>query len=404
MLIRLAWRNIWRNKKRSIITITAIVIAVFLAILMRSMQLGMYDNMIQNVVGSYTGHVQVHSNGFWEEQTIDNAFVYNDSLIQKIKKTEDVAGTTKRIQSGCLSSYGDLSKFVFVTGIEPKKEQLLTDWNKRLIDGQLLQTNSNSVNVGKGIAKYYNLKIGDTLIFIGQGYHGIQAVGAYPVSGILDMKNPNLNNTSVFMSLPKAQDFLSANNLMTHLVINKKQYSKEADIVATIKKQLNQDYEIMSWQEMMPEIETIIQADSAGGLIMIFILYMIITFGIFGTVLMMTQERKYEFGVVISIGMRKTKLMVAMVYETIFLSAIGILLGIVLSRPIVLYFYNNPLEFPSDQVEMMENQGFEAVIPFMSSYDIPITHGLIIFFISLIICFYPILTIYKLNPIKAMKR
>lgn len=404
MLIRLAWRNIWRNKKRSIITITAIVIAVFLAILMRSMQLGMYDNMIQNVVGSYTGHVQVHSNGFWEEQTIDNAFVYNDSLIQKIKKTEDVAGTTKRIQSGCLSSYGDLSKFVFVTGIEPKKEQLLTDWNKRLIDGQLLQTNSNSVNVGKGIAKYYNLKIGDTLIFIGQGYHGMQAVGAYPVSGILDMKNPNLNNTSVFMSLPKAQDFLSANNLMTHLVINKKQYSKEADIVATIKKQLNQDYEIMSWQEMMPEIETIIQADSAGGLIMIFILYMIITFGIFGTVLMMTQERKYEFGVVISIGMKKTKLMVAMVYETIFLSAIGILLGIVLSRPIVLYFYNNPLEFPSDQVEMMENQGFEAVIPFMSSYDIPITHGLIIFFISLIICFYPILTIYNLNPIKAMKR
>ena len=404
MLIRLAWRNIWRNKKRSIITITAIVIAVFLAILMRSMQLGMYDNMIQNVVGSYSGHVQVHSNGFWEEQTIDNAFVYNDSLIQKIKKTEDVAGTTKRIQSGCLSSYGDLSKFVFVTGIEPKKEQLLTDWNKRLIDGQLVQTNSNSVNVGKGIAKYYNLKIGDTLIFIGQGYHGMQAVGAYPVSGILDMKNPNLNNTSVFMSLPKAQDFLSANNLMTHLVINKKQYSEEADIVATIKKQLNQDYEIMSWQEMMPEIETIIQADSAGGLIMIFILYMIITFGIFGTVLMMTQERKYEFGVVISIGMKKTKLMVAMVYETIFLSAIGILLGIVLSRPIVLYFYNNPLEFPSDQVEMMENQGFEAVIPFMSSYDIPITHGLIIFFISLIICFYPILTIYKLNPIKAMKR
>ena len=232
----------------------------------------------------------------------------------------------------------------------------------------------------------------------------MQAVGAYPVSGILDMKNPNLNNTSVFMSLPKAQDFLSANNLMTHLVINKKQYSEEADIVATIKKQLNQDYEIMSWQEMMPEIETIIQADSAGGLIMIFILYMIITFGIFGTVLMMTQERKYEFGVVISIGMKKTKLMVAMVYETIFLSAIGILLGIVLSRPIVLYFYNNPLEFPSDQVEMMENQGFEAVIPFMSSYDIPITHGLIIFFISLIICFYPILTIYNLNPIKAMKR
>ena len=404
VLIKLAWRNIWRNKKRSIITIMAIVIAVFLAIVMRSMQLGMYDNMIQNVVGSYSGHVQIHSNGFWEEQTIDNAFGYNDSLIQKIENNKDVFNTTKRIQSGCLSSFDDLSKFVLITGIEPEREQLMTDWNKRLVDGQLLVAESKAINIGKGVAKYYNLEIGDTLIFIGQGYHGMQAVGAFPVCGVLDMKNPNLNNTSVFMSLSTAQDFLSANDLMTHLVINKKEYSEEADIVAAISQGLNEDYEIMTWQAMMPEIETIIQADSAGGLIMIFILYMIITFGIFGTVLMMTQERKYEFGVVVSIGMKKVKLMISMVYETVFLTSLGVLLGIALSRPIVLHFYNNPLEFPSDQVEMMENQGFEAVVPFMSSYDIPITHGLIIFFISLAICIYPILTIYKLNPIKAMKR
>jgi putative ABC transport system permease protein len=404
MLIKLAWRNIWRNKKRSFITITAILIAVFLAIIMRSLQLGMYDNMIQNVVGSYSGHVQVHSNGYWEEQTIDNAFEYNDSLIQKIETNVDVTNTTKRIQSGCLSSNSDLSKFVFVTGIEPQKEQLMTDWNKRLIDGELLKPNSQSINIGKGIAKYYDLQIGDTLIFIGQGYHGMQAVGAFQVSGILDMKNPALNNISVFMSLSSAQEFLSAEGLMTHLVINKKEYSDEKEIVTSLQKDLNENYEIMSWQEMMPEIEQVIQADSAGGLIMIFILYMIITFGIFGTVLMMTQERKYEFGVVVSIGMKKVKLMISMVYETIFLTSIGILLGILLSRPIVLHYYNNPLEFPAEEAEMMESQGFEAVIPFMSSYDIPITHGLIIFFISLIICIYPIITIYKLNPIKAMKR
>ena len=404
MLVKIAWRNIWRNKRRSIITISAIVIAVFLAIIMRSMQLGMYDNMIQNIVGSYSGHIQIHSNGYWEEQTIDNAFTYNDSLIEKIEANKDVDHTTKRIQSGCLSSFKDLSKFVFVNGIEPEKEQLMTDWNKRLVEGKLLTSNSNSVNIGKGIAKYYDLKVGDTLIFVGQGYHGMQAVGAFPVCGIIDMKNPNLNNVSVFMSLTTAQDFLSANDLMTHLIINKKEYSDEQDIVSSLGKNLKEEYEMMTWQEMMPEIEQVIKADSAGGLVMIFILYMIITFGIFGTVLMMTQERKYEFGVVVSIGMKKIKLMISMVYETIFLTSIGVLTGVFLSRPLVLYFYNNPLEFPSEQAEVMENQGFENIIPFMSSYDIPITHGFIIFFISLFICIYPIITIYKLNPVKAMKR
>ena len=404
MLVKIAWRNIWRNKRRSIITISAIVIAVFLAIIMRSMQLGMYDNMIRNIVGSYSGHIQIHSNGYWEEQTIDNAFTYNDSLIEKIEANKDVDHTTKRIQSGCLSSFKDLSKFVFVNGIEPEKEQLMTDWNKRLVEGKLLTLNSNSVNIGKGIAKYYDLKVGDTLIFVGQGYHGMQAVGAFPVCGIIDMKNPNLNNVSVFMSLTTAQDFLSANDLMTHLIINKKEYSDEQDIVSSLGKNLKEEYEMMTWQEMMPEIEQVIKADSAGGLVMIFILYMIITFGIFGTVLMMTQERKYEFGVVVSIGMKKIKLMISMVYETIFLTSIGVLTGVFLSRPLVLYFYNNPLEFPSEQAEVMENQGFENIIPFMSSYDIPITHGFIIFFISLFICIYPIITIYKLNPVKAMKR
>lgn len=404
MLIKLAWRNIWRNKKRSLITITAIVIAVFLAICMRSLQLGMYDNMIKNVVGSYSGHVQIHSNGYWEEQTIDNAFLYNDSLIKIIENNTNVEHTTKRIQSGCLSSFDDLSKFVFVNGIEPQKEQLMTNWNKRLMEGELLTPNSSSINIGKGIAKYYNIKVGDTLIFVGQGYHGMQAVGAFPVCGILDMKNPNLNNVSVFMSLSTAQDFLSANDLMTHLIINKKEYTDEESIVSSLSENFKEEYEIMTWQEMMPEIEQVIQADSAGGLVMIFILYMIITFGIFGTVLMMTQERKYEFGVVVSIGMRKIKLMIAMVYETIFLTSIGVLSGIILSRPLVLYFYNNPLEFPAEQAEMIENQGFEAVIPFMRSYDIPITHGLIIFFISLFISIYPVITIYNLNPVKAMKR
>ena len=404
MLIKLAWRNIWRNKKRSLITITAILIAVFLAIIMRSMQLGMYDNMIQNVVGSYSGHVQIHNEGYWDEQTIDNAFADNDSLNQTLENREDVSVVTKRIQSGCLSSFNDLSKFVFVTGIELEKEQRMTDWSKRLLEGELLKEGNDAINIGKGIAKYYNLNVGDTMVFIGQGYHGMQAVGAFPVGGILDMKNPNLNNVSVFMPLNMAQEFLSAQGMLSQLIVSKAIYGDEDALAASLKENLGQTYEVMTWREMMPELEQIIQADSAGGLVMVFILYMIITFGIFGTVLMMTQERKYEFGVVVSIGMKKLKLMITMVYETIFLTSIGVLAGIICSRPIVLYYHNNPFRFPEEQVKMMENQGFEAIIPFMSSYDIPITHGLTIFFISLLICIYPILTIYKLNPITAMKR
>ena len=402
MLVKLAWRNIWRNKKRSLITISAIFIAVFLNIMLRALQLGMYDNMINNVVGSYSGYIQIHSKGFWDEQIVDNSFSLNEDFLNEIESIDGVSNTLQRIQSGSLASLSDLSKFVFVTGIEPSKESSLTNWEKRLIDGQLLTGKSKSLNIGKGVAKYFDLKIGDTLVLIGQGYHGMQAVGAYPVSGILDLKNPTLNKITVFMTLSNAQDFLSAKNMITHLILNKQENKDEDAIALNVKNLLNNEaYEVMTWREMIPELEQTIKADSAGGLVMVFILYMIVAFGIFGTVLMMTQERKYEFGVLISIGMKKIRLIKTMIYETILLASVGVFLGIALSRPIIIFL--SPIKFPEEQAQMMENMGFEAVIPFMNTYDIPLTHGFIIFFISLIVCLYPLSVILKLDPIKAMK-
>ena len=402
MLIKLAWRNIWRNKKRSLITISAIFIAVFLCVLLRALQLGLYDNMINNVVGSYSGYIQIHSKGFWDEQIVDNSFSPDKGFINEIESINGVSNTLQRIQSGSLASSSDLSKFVFVTGIEPLKESSLTNWEKRLIKGQLLKEESKSLNVGKGVAKYFDLKIGDTLVLLGQGYHGMQAAGAYPVSGILDLKNPTLNKITVFMTLSNAQDFLSAQNMITHLILNKQENKDEDAIAIDIKNLINDEvYEVMTWREMIPELEQTIKADSAGGLIMVFILYMIVTFGIFGTVLMMTQERKYEFGVLISIGMKKIRLIKTMIYETVLLASVGAILGIALSRPVIILL--SPIKFPKEQAQMFENLGFEAVIPLMNTYDIPLTHGFIIFFISLIVCLYPLSVIIKLDPIKAMK-
>ena len=405
MLIKIAWRNVWRNKRRSFITIAAIFIAIFLAIIMRSLQLGMYDNMIKNVVGSFSGYFQLHSKGYWEDKNIDNSYKVGKSTIKNIKEIEGVSNVIKRIQTGVLSSNNNLSKFLYVTGIEQKEEQKLTDWNKRLVDGRLLDSEDKSIIIAKGVARYYNAKVGDSLIFIGQGFHGMQAVGIYPIQGIIDMKNPNLNNMSVFMNLSVAQDFVSADQRITNLVIDKEQYFDEIKIVESIESKIDiQSNDLMTWKEMTPELDQLIQADNAGGMIVIIILYMIVSFGIFGTVLMMTQERLYEFGVLISIGMKKSKLMTTLIFETIFLTFIGVFIGFVISRPIVNYFHFNPIRLFGSAAAQLESAGFEPVLPFMNTYDIPFIHGLIIILISLATCIYPIIVISNLNPIKAMNR
>ena len=84
MILKIAWRNIWRNNKRTLISTLSISGALFLVILMRSMQLGFYDGIIKTVVQSYSGYVQVHANGYWEKQSVNNSMEVDDRLIDEI--------------------------------------------------------------------------------------------------------------------------------------------------------------------------------------------------------------------------------------------------------------------------------------------------------------------------------
>ncbi len=404
MLIKIAWRNLWRNKKRSIITMTSIAIAVMLAVFMRAMQLGMYENMIHNVVGSYVGYAQIHGKGYWDEQSLDNAMKITPEMREKILSVPGVKNILQRIQSFSLGSRKDHTKGVYIAGIEMDEERNMVDWGKRLTGGQLLQKGKNEVMIAKDVAKVFKAEVGDTMIFIGQGYHGMSAAGKYRIAGIVDMKNPKLNSLSVFMPLQTAREYLSAEGIITHLIIDKTPRADERRLVASLRSTLDTSkYEVMGWREMLPELEQAILADNVGGLLMVFILYMIITFGIFGTVLMMTQERIFELGLLIAIGMSRIKLIITLVYETFILSILGLLAGLAIIMPIVYYYHLHPLLLDANQKEAVEKFGFEAKIPFMFDTGIPLTHALIIFSISMVIVLYPAIRIWRLNPVDAMR-
>ena len=406
MIFKIAWRNIYRNKKRSLITITSIFAALFLIIFMRALQFGFYDNLIKTVVESYAGYVEVHAKGFWDNQNLENSMVVDNELIKNIESVNGVENTVERLQSFSLISTGEKTRGGVINGVVIEDEQKITDWNKNIIDGSF-QLERNEIIIAKGIAEYFDLQIGDSLILYGQGYRGMMAAGKYPVKGIIDLKNPNLNKLGIFMTLESARDYDSSDNISTHIIIDKRQYYSEDKILNDLESILSSEYEVMTWKETLPEIEQTITADSAGGLIMAFILYIIVVFGMFGTVLMMTEERKYEFGVLISIGMSRIRLFSIILVETVILSMIGVVLAILVTYPISYYFYLNPINIVTLMGEgadvMIEEFGFDPVVPFSISLDIPFSHALIIFTFSLLISVYPAIRIFRLNPVKSMK-
>ncbi|MBL4862011.1 MAG: ABC transporter permease [Crocinitomicaceae bacterium] len=402
MIVKLAWKDIWRNKRRSMITMVAVAFAVFFAVLMRCMQLGMYDRMITTVVENKLGYIQVHQNGFWEEKIVDNAFFEEDVAIESIRKIKGVS-IEKRIETGVLSSYGQNSKGSFVMSLE--KSGAKTDLIKeQLIDGQLPQSGKNEVVIGSELAEFYGVKTGDTLVLIGQGYQGATAASLNVISGIANMKIPELNKLGIYMDLTDLQDFLSAPGALTSLIIDLDKPKNMMSVQEEIKQITGEAYEVMNWKELTPELVQMIQADSSGGLIMAFILYMIISFVMFGTSLMATQERKFEMGILLAIGMKKWRSIVLIFLESTFLNLFGVIVGLMGAIPIAFNYSVNPVPLKGLASESMEEMGFEAVIQFSADPSIFITHGLIILVISTLIVLYPVRVIAKMNPVEAMKR
>ena len=133
------------------------------------------------------------------------------------------------------------------------------------------------------------------------------------------------------------------------------------------------------------------------------ILYMVVTFGMFGTMLILIQERVYEFGVLLSIGMSRFKLWTVVFLEGLMTTMVGAMLGVIGVYPLVLYFYNNPYEFTGGAAQAMREQGWEPVLPASLDPSIAITHMLIIVVISILIAFYPAITIRKLHPVEARR-
>ena len=164
MILKIAWRNIWRNQKRTLITTLSISGALFLIILMRSMQFGFYDNIINTIVQSYSGYVQIHANGYWDKQSVNNSMEVDEKLLNEINSIDGVNNIAKRLQTFSLVSKGEKSKGAIINGIEVEKERLITDWDKKIVEGSSSFKKSDQLILSKGIAEYFNVEIGDTLV------------------------------------------------------------------------------------------------------------------------------------------------------------------------------------------------------------------------------------------------
>ena len=207
------------------------------------------------------------------------------------------------------------------------------------------------------------------------------------------------------MPLDICQELYNAENNITSLALAVNN-NRDRDIAGTVERLstvLTEELRVMEWREMNEVMVSQMDADDKGGQIMLGILYLVIAFGVFGTVLMLTAERKREFGVLVAIGMQKKKLTAVMSLEMLLIGLLGMLAGAALATLLILYGVEHPIIFKGEAALMFEEYGMEPKMAFWGIDTYYIWQILIVTVMVLLAIGYPIRKILGLKVVNALR-
>lgn len=402
-LLKIAWRNLWRNKKRTLITIASVFFGVLWAVLLKSLQTGSFDNMVNNMVKFTSGYVQIQNADYKQTKSLNNSFKPDSDLLSLLEQNENVLIYTPRLESYALAASEEQSFGTAVFGVSPENEEQISNLSQWIVEGAYLTASDNGIIVGELLAKNLDVAPGDTLALIGQGYHGVQAAGLFPVRGLLRFPIPELNRQILYMDIETAQDFFQTPGLITSLVLMVDGPSKVEPVIAQLKSYNNPEITIYSWEVLQPQLVQFIAGKTASGKIFIGILFMLIGFGILGTFIMMVAERKRELGIMIAIGMQRVRLSAILFLESLLIGALGVFCSYVFCLPLIGYFVKNPIRIGGEMAKVWGDMGFEPVIMFSGAMEVFSGPATTVFIISIIISIYPITSVIRMKAVDALR-
>lgn len=405
--VKMAWRNIWRNPRRTLLTICAIAFASAILVFMLSFQFGSYETMINSSVKIHTGHLQVQAQDYNNKGDIRLVVPDPTAIGRILDGTPGVEAYTYRANAFSMVSSSERTYGVIVVGIDPEREARVSTIKNVIRQGSYLsEGDADGVLVGEFLAKNLQVGPGDELIMLGQGRDGSVAATLLTVKGIYKSGLPDIDRSSIQITLENFQDVFSMRGAVHEVVVIGDSLRDIPAIKATVVAAMEnirskRPMVALDWMELVPGLLQSIQMDLVSGMIFYLILIMVVAFSIMNTFLMAVFERTKEFGVLMAIGTTPRRLTKILLIESISLTMVGIVAGIILGCIITLYFQAHGIEF-SGSSELLSQFGISGkMYPRLSVLSAAIGPALVLMITSLA-ALYPALRIRRLRPVEAL--
>ena len=340
---RLAGRNTLRNTRRTLLTASAIMVAVMALTYAPAHIEGLMGNMVDTYARTESGHVRIRKAGYTARERARPMHLFVPQLsevLPTIRAHPDVEAALPRIRSLVLVDKANANRNGLLMGVDLAGEEGYLNPSAVLNAGRLPRPGHAEVMVGKDFGEKLDVSLGDTLTLLGQtAYRSLgglrMTVTGFAVTGLA-----YLDNVLLMASLDQVQLLTDLPDATIEILVFAKD-PEQADALAhtlheTLNAQVSGGIEAVSWTEQGPLINMITTYRPVLGVILSILLLMA-SLIIINTVLMTVMERTQELGMLASLGMRRSDIVVLILIEGLVIGLIGALVGGALGTSIALW-------------------------------------------------------------------
>jgi ABC-type lipoprotein release transport system permease subunit len=402
--MKLAFRNLFRNKRRTAIASIAISVGLASLIMFDATLIGMNNNMIQSATESFMGEGQIHAVGFQDAYEVEKTINGLQDLTQRLQHDERVAHYSMRtLNIAMLTSPTNVSSVTMV-GIDPDKEQYLSQTDEAIVKGDYFQSNTGrEILIGTKLAELLQVDLGDRVVLTtAQAYSGDLIQEMFRISGIYYFNIDEMDKAMVFIRLKKAQQMLGIGSDVHEIAITFNDQSigmnRSSQFWSDIKTKGNV---AEGWLELMPEMRSALEMSGYAKLIVGLILFSLVSLGIINTLFMSLHERMFEFGVMRAVGTRPFSIGKLITLEASALAALSSVMGIALGFAVTYWFTVKGIDYSG--IEYAGVTMREALYPVMKFSQF-VLNPLYVFAFTILVSLYPAVVAARLKPAQAMRR
>jgi ABC-type lipoprotein release transport system permease subunit len=401
----MAWRNLWRHKRRTWLTVGAMIFSNLILVFAISLQFGSYQMMIDNTLKAYTGHLQIQRDGYNDEPKMRSSIEGIIPLANSVRQHLDSNHIAARGVAFAMTSSEERSYGLQLIGVEPEFEVNVSSLPGLIKQGQYFSdSNAAEIVIGSVLARNLRVNIGDELTLLGSGHDGEFAAGIVNVAGIFESGTADIDRSMAQLPIGYFQDLFGMDGRGHNIVINGHDLSQVPLIQQDLQAMLRDRSElvVLEWDKLQPGLKQAIQADLASAWFMYGVLIILVAFSVLNTQLMSVLERTREFGVMMALGVKPTRLGALVMTETALMSGLGLAIGAALGFMLTYYLSIVGFSYPGMEEMAAQFNLPDRMYPSLSVLSIMLGPG-IIFTFSLLASIYPAVRLFFLQPVSAMR-